>query len=83
MVILSDSNQVSPIQPDLEYNFCILCRMSKTLKKVQERSDLSMTSILEIRVVWSTPCLPLLPSPLEPGEVVLVRIWSMGQINLF
>ena len=33
--------------------------------------------------MWITPSLPLLPDPLEPGVVVLVRISSMDQIELF
>ena len=39
--------------------------------------------ILKLSVVWSTPSLPLLPSPLWPRVVVLVRVSSMGRIDLF
>ena len=33
--------------------------------------------------MWSTPSLPLLPSPLRPGLVISVSISCMGQIDLF
>ena len=39
--------------------------------------------MLELRVMWSTPLLPLLLDPLWPGVVALGRVLSMGQIKLF
>ena len=33
--------------------------------------------------IWSTLSLPLFPGPLRPGVVVLDRVLSMGQIELF
>ena len=33
--------------------------------------------------VWCTPSLPLLPGPLWPGGVVLVRVPTMSQIDLY
>ena len=40
-------------------------------------------SVLELWGMWSTPSLPLLPGPLSPGVVVLVKILSKGQVELF
>ena len=39
--------------------------------------------LLELWGVWSTPSLPLLPWPLWPGVVVLVKVLSMDQIELY
>ena len=39
--------------------------------------------ILELKEMWTTPSLSLLPAPLSPGVVVLVRFSSLGQIELF
>ena len=40
-------------------------------------------SVQELWVMWSTPSLPLLPSPLRPLVVAPVRVASMGQTELF
>ena len=39
-------------------------------------------AVLELRGVWSTPSLPLLPGPLRSRMVVFVTLPSMGQIDL-
>ena len=39
--------------------------------------------VLESWGIWNTPSLPLLSGPLWPEVVVLVRVSSMGQIELF
>ena len=38
--------------------------------------------VLELCLMWSNPYLPLLPGPLWPGKVVLVRVPSIGQAEL-
>ena len=37
----------------------------------------------EIEGMWSTLLLPLLPGPLRPGVVLIVKVLSMDQIELF
>ena len=40
-------------------------------------------SALELRVMWSTSLLPLLPRPLRFGVLALDRVLSMDQIEIF
>ena len=40
-------------------------------------------TVLKVWGVWSTPSFLLLPDPHCPGVVVHVRVWSMGQIDLW
>ena len=39
--------------------------------------------VLELWGIWNTPSLPLLLDPLRPGLVVLDRVLSLSQIELF
>ena len=39
--------------------------------------------MMELWGMWSTPSLPLLPSPLWSGVVAPDRVLSIGQIELF
>ena len=53
----------------------IMCQVNKNASDAE-------TSVLELRGMWSTLSLPLLPGPLGPG-VVPVRDSCMDQIDLF
>ena len=46
------------------------------------QSDGEVQVMLELREMWSTPSLPLLPGPLWPGLVAPDRVLSVGQIKL-
>ena len=39
--------------------------------------------VLELWILWSTPSFPLIPVPLLPGVVVIVRVLSVSQTELF
>ena len=47
------------------------------------KSSYSEAQILEFWGMWSTPSLSLHSGPLWPGVVVLVRVPSRGQIEIF
>ena len=77
-----------PCRWGLEYADCIHCRRIKPLLKgvfwvrYLTASD-GEAKVLELRGVWSTPSLPLLPGTLCPKMVAYVKVPSIGQIHMF
>ena len=47
-----------------------------------KQSDGEVPVMLELWEMWTIPSLPSLLGPLQPGEVALDRVLSMGQIEL-
>ena len=47
------------------------------------KSDGEALVMLELKGMWSTPSLSLIPGSLWPGVVAPDRVLSMGQIELF
>ena len=63
----------------------LLCRdaaQTSVLKYDIKQSDGEASVMLELWGTWSTPSLPLLPSPFRLGVVASGSVLSMGQIEL-